>query len=250
MTITALRTPDDRFQNLPGFAFAPTYVDDLRGYSGLRAHYLDLGPRDASHTFLCLHGQPSWSYLYRKMIPPFLESGARVIAPDFFGFGRSDKPTDAATYTFDFHREYLLRLVERLDLTGVTLVVQDWGGLLGLTLPVEPDFRPRLSRLIVMNTTLATGVSAGPGFEAWRAYALSRPDLPIGELFQRSDSQITPEEASAYDAPFPDARYKAGVRAFSPISHDRSWDARRRCLKSGRALLARGLDGRDVHGDR
>ena len=215
--IEALRTPDERFEGLSGYAFAPNYVDDLSGYEGLRAHYLDLGPKDAAHTFLCLHGEPSWSYLYRKMIPVFLEGGGRVVAPDLLGFGRSDKPSRLEDYTFTFHRDFLLRVVERLDLKRITLVVQDWGGLLGLTLPVDPGFRARLERLIVMNTTLAVGKPAGPGFDAWRAYARDTPDMPVGALFQRSDPQITLAEAAAYDAPFPDARYKAGVRAFPQL---------------------------------
>ena len=216
-TIPALRTPEERFAALPGYAFDPCYVDDLPGYEGLREHYLDVGPVRAPHTFLCLHGEPSWCYLYRKMIPPFLESGARVVAPDFYGFGRSDKPVDPDAYSFDFHRDFLLRFVERLDLRSITLVVQDWGGLLGLTLPVDAGFRARLSRLIVMNTTLATGRAAGAGFDAWRRYARDTPDMPVGALFARSDPQITPDEAAAYDAPFPDARYKAGVRAFPQL---------------------------------
>ncbi len=215
--IEALRTPDERFANLPGYDFPPSYLDDLAGYEGLRGHYLDLGARDARHTFLCLHGEPSWAYLYRKMIPPFLASGARVVAPDFLGFGRSDKPVGDDTYTFHFHRDWLLRLIERLDLRNITLVVQDWGGLIGLTLPVDEGFRPRLARLIVMNTSIAAGEPAGPGFDAWRAYVKSTPDLPVGSLFKRSDPAITEAEAAAYDAPFPDARYKAGVRAFPQL---------------------------------
>lgn len=217
MPLNALRTPDDRFAGLPDFPWPPSYADDLPSYEGLRAHYLDLGPSDADRVFLCLHGEPSWCFLYRKMIPPFLESGGRVVAPDFFGFGRSDKPTELKAYSFEFHREFLLRLVERLDLRNITLVVQDWGGLLGLTLPVDPGFRARLARLIVMNTALATGKSAGAGFDAWRAYAKATPDMPVGDLFRRSDPQITEAEAAAYDAPFPDARYKAGVRAFPQL---------------------------------
>ena len=135
--IEALRTPDERFQNLPGWSYAPHYIDDLPGYAGLRVHYADEGPRDARHTFLCLHGEPSWAYLYRKMAPVFLESGARMVAPDFLGFGRSDKPVDDNVYTFKFHRDFLLRFIERLDLKNLTLVVQDWGGLLGLTIHVD-----------------------------------------------------------------------------------------------------------------
>ncbi|MBA3880738.1 MAG: haloalkane dehalogenase [Sphingobium sp.] len=215
--IEALRTPDDRFANLPGFPWAPHYVDDLPGYEGLRAAYIDEGPRDADRTFLCLHGEPSWSYLYRRMIPVFLESGARVVAPDLFGFGRSDKPAKQSDYSFDFHRYYLLALIERLDLKHITLVVQDWGGLIGLTLPIVPEFAARLDRLIVMNTAIGTGQSAGPGFMAWKNYALSTPDLPIGALIARGTPHLTPEEIAAYDAPYPDASYKAGAQIFPAL---------------------------------
>jgi len=215
--VEALRTPDDRFRDLPGWDHPPAYVEDLPGYEGLRAHCVDLGPRDAADTYLLLHGEPTWAYLYRKMIPVFLGAGGRVVAPDFFGFGRSDKPVEQSVYGFDFHRDYLLRLVERLDLTGITLVVQDWGGLLGLTLPVDPGFAPRLSRLLAMNTGLAVGISPGPGFAAWRAYAASHPDLAVGALLKRSVPGLSDAEAAAYDAPFPDASYKAGVRAFPQL---------------------------------
>ncbi|MEE4377577.1 MAG: alpha/beta fold hydrolase, partial [Candidatus Competibacteraceae bacterium] len=116
-----LRTPDERFDNLPGFAYEPNYIDDLPGYQGLRFHYIDEGPRDSKQTFLCLHGEPTWSYLYRRMIPVFTGAGHRVVAPDFFGFGRSDKLTDGAVYTFTFHRNALMRFIERLDLRAITL---------------------------------------------------------------------------------------------------------------------------------
>ena len=215
--IEALRTPDDRFRGLPGWDHRPSYVEDLPGYEGLRAHYVDLGPRDAVDTYLLLHGEPTWAYLYRKMIPVFLAAGGRVVAPDFFGFGRSDKPVAQAVYGFDFHRDYLLRLVERLDLTGITLVVQDWGGLLGLTLPMDAGFAPRLSRLLAMNTGLAVGISPGKGFENWRAYVAAHPDLAVGALLKRSVPTLSDAEAAAYDAPFPDASYKAGVRAFPQL---------------------------------
>ena len=125
MTIEALRTPDEAFADVPDFDYPVHYADDLPGYEGLRAAWIDAGPADAGRTFLCLHGEPSWSFLYRRMIPVFLESGARVVAPDLFGFGRSDKPVRQEDYSFDFHRNYLLRLVERLDLRDITLVVQD-----------------------------------------------------------------------------------------------------------------------------
>ncbi len=209
-----IRTPDDRFADLPGFPYAPHYVDNLPGYEGLRAAYIDEGPKDTQHTFLCLHGEPTWSYLYRKMIPVFLASGARVVAPDLFGFGRSDKPILDAVYGFHFHRNMLLALVEHLDLRGITLVVQDWGGLIGLTLPASPNFTPRLSRLLVMNTTIATGTSAGPGFEQWKAYAAAHPDMKVSDVVRRGAPVLTPEEAAAYDAPFPTGASKAGVRAF------------------------------------
>lgn len=215
MPIKALRTPDDRFENLPDWPYAPNYIDDLEGYEGLRAHYIDEGPKNAEKTFLCLHGEPSWSYLYRKMIPHFVASGARVIAPDFFGFGRSDKPEKDDDYTFHFHRNYLLRLIERLDLKNITLVCQDWGGLLGLTLPV--DMQDRFTRLLVMNTGLAVGTPAGKGFNEWRAYAKNTPDLPVGAIMKRSTPNLTEAEVAAYDAPFPDHSYKAGARQFPQL---------------------------------
>jgi pimeloyl-ACP methyl ester carboxylesterase len=166
-------------------------------------------------TFVCLHGEPTWGYLYRRMIPIFTGSGHRVLVPDLFGFGRSDKPLRDATYTFGFHRDALKRFFERFDLTDACLVVQDWGGLLGLTLPM--DYPDRIGRLLVMNTGLGTGSSPGPGFEAWRAYAAARPDLDVAALMRRSCPHLAPAEAGAYAAPFPDARYKAGVRRFPEL---------------------------------
>lgn len=221
--VEALRTPEARFANLPDFDFPVGYVDDLPGYDGLRIAYVDAGPSDADRVFLCLHGEPSWSFLYRRMIPVFLESGARVIAPDLLGFGRSDKPVRQSDYGFHFHRNYLLELVKRLDLRNITLVVQDWGGLLGLTLPVDDDFRPRLERLIVMNTGLGVGSAPGPGFLAWKEYALSTPDLPIGALIARGTPHLTKAEIAAYDAPYPSPEYKAGAQVFPalvPVSPD------------------------------
>lgn len=216
--IDALRTPEDRFASLPGFPWSPRYIDDLPGYEGLRCAVIDEGgdPGAAASqaTFLCLHGEPTWSYLYRRMIPVFLATGARVVAPDLFGFGRSDKPVDDAVYGFHFHRRMLLALVERLDLRNITLVVQDWGGLIGLTLPVDEGFRSRLDRLIAMNTTLAVGTPPSEGFLAWRAYAKANPDLAVGALIGRGCPHLTEAEIAAYDAPFPDIRHKAGVRAF------------------------------------
>jgi haloalkane dehalogenase len=208
-----MRTPDARFANLPGFAHAPRYLE----WRGLRAHYVDEGRGERA--FLCLHGEPTWSYLYRRMIPPFLASGARVVAPDFIGFGRSDKPAEEAFYTFDMHRAFLLEFIERLDLTRITLVVQDWGGLLGLTLPMEMP--GRFERLLVMNTALGTGdAPLSEGFLAWRAYVNRTPDLPCGKLMRRSCPQLTQAEADAYDAPFPDLASKAGARAFPNLVPD------------------------------
>jgi haloalkane dehalogenase len=212
--MTVLRTPDERFAALPGWPFAPNYLE----LGGLRLHYVDAGPADAAVTVLALHGQPAWSYLYRRMIPVFTGAGIRVIAPDWFGCGRSDKPADDAWYTFDRHRQTMLDVVEALDLRNVLLVVQDWGGLLGLTLPAAmPE---RVTRLLVMNTGLGTG-AVTEGFVQWRAYANSHPDLAVGRLFARGCPHLTPAEAAAYDAPFPDATFKAGVRRFPNLVPDR-----------------------------
>lgn len=216
MTIEALRTPDGRFSDLDGWPHAPRYVDDLAGFEGLRMHYVDEGPEDAEHVFLCLHGEPTWAYLYRKMIPIFVEAGHRVVAPDFFGFGRSDKPVDEGVYTFGFHRGSLMRFVEKLDLRNVTLVCQDWGGILGLTLPM--DMPGRFTRLLVMNTAIVAGdAPVSKGFLAWRDFVASTPDLDVGRLMQRASEDLPDAAAKAYDAPFPDNRYKAGVRRFPAI---------------------------------
>lgn len=215
MTINAVRTPDDRFTDLPGWPFMPKYVENLPGYDGLRMHYVDEGPADADVTFLCIHGEPSWAYLFRKMIPEFTKAGHRAIAVDMFGFGRSDKPTDDNLYTYHFHRNALLAFVEKLDLKNVCLVVQDWGGLLGLTLPMETP--ERYSRLIVMNTGLPAGESAGEGFAAWRAFNRANPDLAVGGLMKRATPILTDDEVAAYDAPFPDQSFKGGVRRFPEL---------------------------------
>ena len=207
-----LRTPDDQFINLPNWDFTPNYIDDLAGYEHLRVHFIDEGPKNADRVFLCLHGQPTWSYLYRKMIPEFVASGARVIAPDWLGFGRSDKPVSDVTYGFNFHRNMMIAFVQALNLRNITLVVQDWGGLLGLTLPQE--FPNRVSRLLVMNTTIAIGTPAGKGFNDWRTYNKANPDMNIAGLMARSTPILSKAEIAAYGAPFPDVTYKAGVRRF------------------------------------
>ena len=212
-----LRTPDERFANLPDFPFEPRYVD----INGARVHYVDEG---AGETILCLHGEPTWSYLYRKMIP-LLSKKHRVVAMDFIGFGKSDKFSDPLDYTFEMHRRTIAAFIEQLDLREITMVVQDWGGILGLRVATEmPD---RFSRLVIMNTGLPTGdVPPTEGFLKWRAYASSTADLPCGTIVRRSTvnrESITDEIVAAYDAPFPDATYKAGAQQFPllvPIDYD------------------------------
>jgi haloalkane dehalogenase len=218
MTPDILRTPDERFAALPDFAFTPHYLHDLTGAEGLRLHYLDEGPPDAAGVALCLHGNPSWSYLYRKFIPVFTAAGLRVVAPDLIGFGRSDKPAHESAHSFERHRNILLAFVERLDLKNILLVCQDWGGLLGLTLPMQAP--QRYSRLFVMNTALAVGKGLSEGFTQWRAFNASQPDLDVAALFKRSTPGLTDAEASAYAAPFPSADYKAALRVFPSLVPD------------------------------
>jgi haloalkane dehalogenase len=214
-----LRTPAARFADVPGFAWPTSSFDDLPGYEALRVACVDTGATRSGEVFLCLHGEPTWSFLYRKMIGVFAGAGHRAVAPDLPGFGRSDKPADDAVYTFDFHRTLLLTLIERMDLRNVTLVCQDWGGLLGLTLPMSmPE---RFTGLIVMNTTLGTGdVPLTAGFTAWRDYVARTPDLDCAKLLKRSTPILSDAEAAAYEAPFPDARHKAGVRRFPQLVPD------------------------------
>lgn len=215
----ALRTPDARFANLPGYPWPPHYVNDLPALAGLRMHYLDEGPRDAPLTWLLLHGNPAWSYLYRRMVPVLLEAGHRVVAPDLPGFGRSDKPKREAAHAFTWHRQVLLEFVDRLDLRNVVLAVQDWGGLLGLTLPMEAHERYR--GLLVMNTMLGTGdAPLPPGFLAWREMCAKKPDFGVGRLFARGNRHLAEAECAAYDAPFPDAGHRAALRAFPPLVPD------------------------------
>ncbi|MGQ0510402.1 MAG: haloalkane dehalogenase [Betaproteobacteria bacterium] len=209
-----MRTPDERFAALPGFPWQPNYLE----WRGLRAHYLDEGDK-AAPVLLALHGEPTWSYLYRRMIPPFLAAGWRVVAPDFIGFGRSDKPVEDAFYTFDMHRQFLLDFVEKLDLKNVAIAVQDWGGLLGLTAPMEAP--SRYSRLLIMNTALGTGdAPLTEGFLAWRAYVNKNPGMDCGKLLGRACPHLTPAEAAAYEAPYPDTASKAGVRRFPNLVPD------------------------------
>ena len=214
-----LRTPDHRFANLNGFPYSPNYVE----IHGARVHYLDEGHGE---TILCLHGEPTWSYLYRKMIP-ILSERNRVVAMDFIGFGRSDKFSDAEDYTFEMHRQTVASFIEELNLTSITLVVQDWGGILGLRVATQlPD---RFARLVIMNTLLPTGdVPPSQGFLKWRDYAMSTPDLPCGLIIRRSAvnrESITDDIVAAYDAPFPDSTYKKGAQMFPrlvPIERDQA----------------------------
>jgi pimeloyl-ACP methyl ester carboxylesterase len=208
-----LRTPAERFQGLPDWPWTPTFLE----HEGLRLAVLDEGPRDAAITALCLHGNPAWSYLYRHMIPVFLAAGMRVVAPDLAGFGQSDKPLYEGDHSLEAHRNRLLWLVDTLDLRNVMLVCQDWGGILGLTLPMAAP--ERYTRLLVMNTALATG-PLSDGFRQWRDYSNGQPDLAVGRLLRRGKPDMTEAEAAAYDAPFPDARYKAALRAFPNLVPD------------------------------
>lgn len=215
----ALRTPDSRFADLPGYPWAPRYISHLPALAGLRMHYLDEGPGDSARTYLCLHGNPAWSYLYRKMIPEFLQAGGRVVAPDLIGFGKSDKPKKEAAHSFTLHRQILLELVEELDLQHVVLVVQDWGGLLGLTLPMEAP--QRYAGLLVMNTALACGDSPlSPGFLAWRDMCARNPGFDIARLFSRGNPRMSTAECAAYAAPFPDAGHRAATRVFPRLVPD------------------------------
>jgi len=216
-----LRTPDDRFADLPGYPFAPHYVEvpdgDTDEPATLRVHYLDEGPRDAA-PILLMHGEPSWSYLYRKMIPILVEAGHRVIAPDLVGFGRSDKPSEKSDYTYARHVAWMQALlIDHLDLTNATFFGQDWGGLVGLrVVTADPD---RFARIVVGNTGLPTG--DGPmsdAFMAWQKFSQETPVFDIGFLLNSATvTELTDAEIAAYNAPFPDDSYKAGARIFPSL---------------------------------
>ena len=209
-----LRTPDDRFDNLPGYPFEPNYVSVPDGDGGeLHMHYVDEGPADGE-VVLCLHGEPSWSYLYRKMIPIFVDAGYRAIAPDLCGFGRSDKPASRDNYTYASHMAWLTAFVETLDLTGITLVCQDWGGLLGLRLVGEQP--ERFARIAAANTFLPTGDNPpGEAFLAWQTFSQETPVFKVGNIVNGGCvSDLSDEIVAAYDAPFPDETYKEGARQF------------------------------------
>ncbi len=218
-----LRTPDERFANLPGYAFAPHYVEIPSGDGALlRVHYVDEGPAGADPV-LCLHGEPSWSYLYRKMIPILVAAGHRVVAPDLIGFGRSDKPAERSDYTYQRHIDWLRATIEMLELRRITLVCQDWGGLLGLRIVGENA--DRFARVVAANTFLPTGDAApSEAFLAWRAFSQNVPVFPTGRILQgATQTELSPAVVAAYDAPFPDESYKSGARQFPllvPIGPD------------------------------
>lgn len=249
-----LRTPDERFANLPGYPFAPHYVE----VDGVRIHYVDEGPRDAAPVVL-LHGEPSWSYLYRTMIPPLVAAGHRVIAPDLVGFGRSDKPARREDYTYLRHVTWIAGLIEQLDLRGITLFCQDWGGLIGLRLAAEHE--PRFARIVAANTFLPTGdVPLGGAFRRWQRASQEMPVFDVARIIQSGTVTELPDDVlAAYAAPFPDESYLAGARQFPllvPTTPDdpavpanrAAWDVLRRwqkpflCAFAERDPITRGAD--------
>jgi len=212
-----LRTPDSRFENLPGWPFAARYADitDVATGQALRMAYEDEGPRDGA-TVLLLHGEPSWSYLYRHMIPALVASGHRAVAPDLIGFGRSDKPADRNDYTYERHVAWLSQWFTDVDLHDVTLFCQDWGGLLGLRLVAA--FPERFAGVVVANTGLPIGTAFSEGFGQWLAFSQSTPDLPVGLIVNGGTArELSADEVAAYDAPFPDASYKGGACQFPTL---------------------------------
>ena len=223
----ALRPPDEWFEGIPDYPWTAHYVSDLPSLKGLRLHYLDEGHRELLNegqdslnrqqiTYVCLHGNPAWSYLYRKMIPTFTAHGHRVVAPDLIGFGKSDKFKKASQHSFEFHRQVLLDFIERLDLKRIVLVVQDWGGILGLTLPM--DMAHRFAGLLVMNTALATGTQPlSNGFLSWREWCQSNPDFDVAKLFARGNKHMSDAETQAYNSPFKDRGHRTALHAFPPM---------------------------------
>jgi len=227
----ALRTPDARFEGLPDYPFAPHYVD----VAGLRMHYVDEGPADAKPVLL-LHGEPSWSYLYRHMIPLLADAGLRVVAPDLIGFGKSDKPTKKDDYTYAAHVDWMRQFVENLELNDITLFCQDWGSLIGLRVAAENEHR--FARIALGNGGLPSGDQQMPdAFMKWRTFALHSPYFPIGKLIQKATrTELSDEIVAAYDAPFPSRKHKAGARKFPalvPITpDDPASDANREAWKT------------------
>jgi haloalkane dehalogenase len=231
--MSVIRTPDERFSVLPDFPFAPHYIN----VNGLRVHYVDEGKGE---TILCLHGEPTWSFLYRKMIPT-LSARHRVLAMDFIGFGRSDKFTEPEAYTFRMHRDTLVGFIQVLKLRQITLVVQDWGGLIGLT--VVADMPERFARLVIMNTGLPTGKARpSEAFLEWRKFAENNPDLPIGQSILRGvahPKKITKEVVAAYEAPFSDVSYKAGAAKWPLLVPIRPEDPGAAEMRHAREVLSK-----------
>lgn len=215
--VDILRTPDSRFDNLVGYPFEPHYLDVTAGGTGpVRMHYIDEGPRDGTPVLL-LHGEPTWSYLYRTMIPPLVAAGYRVLAPDLIGFGRSDKPTRQEEYTYLRHVEWVTSWLTTMDLRNVIVVVQDWGSLIGLRVAAEQS--ERFAKLFIANGFLPTADRpAGAAFRVWRAFAKYSPWLPAGRLVDFGTvHKLGAAVRAGYDAPFPDKRYQAGARAFPQL---------------------------------
>lgn len=231
-----VRTPDDRFRDLPGFPYAPRYVDvSAEGLDAVRMAYVDEGPRDAP-VVLLLHGEPTWSFLYRKMIPVLVDAGLRAVAPDLIGFGRSDKPTAPSAYTYARHVAWMHSFVETLDLRGVTLFGQDWGSLIGLRVAMEAQ--ERFARIVIANGFLPTARGRTPrAFQIWRAFARWSPLFPIGRIVASGTVTRLPADIRhAYDAPFPTARHRVGARVFPSLvptderdpaipANRKAWDA-------------------------
>ena len=226
-----VRTPDERFEDLPDYNFEPHYAN----VDGLRMHYLDEGREDGDPVLL-LHGEPSWSYLYRHMIPPLARAGLRVIAPDLIGFGRSDKPVDKSDYSYAGHVAWMRGFIELLDLSGITLFCQDWGSLIGLRVAAEAEHR--FAGIVLANGGLPTGDQAMPdAFMKWRAFALHSPYFPIGKIIQKgTTTDLRDDVVAAYDAPFPSRRFKAGARMFPALvpvrPDDPASDANRRAWQA------------------
>lgn len=229
--MAVLRTPEERFAELPGHPFEPHYLD----FDGVRIHYVDEGEGEV---VLCLHGEPSWSFLYRKMVP-VLSKRHRAVAMDFIGFGRSDKHSERADYTFEMHRNTLVRFIEEMGLEGITAVVQDWGGLIGLR--VATLMPGRFARLVIMNTGLPVGGGKIPeALVQWRRFTAESPVFDIGKIIQSATvSELPPEVVAAYDAPFPDDSFKAGARMWPLLIPVEPGDPAEPEMRAAREILSR-----------